>query len=814
MRCEKCGTSLKEGAKFCPNCGEKVSAQPDANNPDQAETPKNICHACGAELKEGLKFCLECGEKIDGSAPKPKSVPQPEATAGLVQKSETESIPEPVQETSSEPTPQPVKVSLGKEKEEKKNTVSLSKKEETSLSEKDNAPVNETPAAEEPSNKCQKCGNSLKPNAKFCPVCGSKVGETPVPVNEIPATEEPSNKCQKCGNLLKPNAKFCPVCGNKVGETPAPVNETPAAEELANKCQKCGNLLKPNAKFCPVCGNKAGEVPNTPPLPAPVPGQVSPPPVQNQGMNPNFPQNPAMAVPKKPIDKKKAGIIAGIAGGAILILVIVLLIINRTPRINLNDYITVEYTGYNSYGTASVKFDKDRFKEDWKGKLKYNSVDQNDLISYLIDFSDDPADNIASAVNYSYSLDKKYDLSNDQKIKLTWSISSAKKILENYIKCELIAEDMELTVNGLQSISNFDPFDESKFKVSYTGYNGKGRLDYERDYSLYYEFDKTSGLSNGDTITVTVSAPSYKDITAYCAENMGAVPSRTSMTLTVSGLEEMGGFDPFEGISVDFEGIAPNGKAQIVNNSEKYLKYSLDKEKNLSNGDKVIVTVSAPYGEDLNEYCKEQYEATPNSTTKEFTVSGLSKYVTEINDIPKDTLDSMKFESVDQIKSNVSSEGEEFINAGYQGMIILNIKDGKYAGYNMYDHMYYLVYKVTVKVQDYDKKQKEYSFWTYCAFHNMTILDDGTCSIDTADVTRPSERVAPKEAAFSYYGYEKYDSLFSKVVTSKLNNFKYVTDIAGSTPQVSEEESSQPSSAESSKESSKAESSAETSRAA
>ena len=54
--CENCGAELKEGARFCQECGNKV------------ETPKekaNFCPNCGNELTSGEDFCSECGIKID-----------------------------------------------------------------------------------------------------------------------------------------------------------------------------------------------------------------------------------------------------------------------------------------------------------------------------------------------------------------------------------------------------------------------------------------------------------------------------------------------------------------------------------------------------------------------------------------------------------------------------------------------------------------------------------------------------------------------------------------------------------------------------
>lgn len=53
--------------------------------------------------------------------------------------------------------------------------------------------------------------------------------------------------CPKCGKELKPNAKFCGGCGTKL--------ESVAASAV-NKCPHCGKELKPNAKFCGGCGTK------------------------------------------------------------------------------------------------------------------------------------------------------------------------------------------------------------------------------------------------------------------------------------------------------------------------------------------------------------------------------------------------------------------------------------------------------------------------------------------------------------------------------------------------------------------------------
>ncbi|MDR3301651.1 MAG: zinc ribbon domain-containing protein [Spirochaetaceae bacterium] len=65
MFCGNCGTQIKEGAKFCPNCGWAVPVAPvqaGAIPEPIVEKPVDThCGNCGAALKKGSAFCGECG---------------------------------------------------------------------------------------------------------------------------------------------------------------------------------------------------------------------------------------------------------------------------------------------------------------------------------------------------------------------------------------------------------------------------------------------------------------------------------------------------------------------------------------------------------------------------------------------------------------------------------------------------------------------------------------------------------------------------------------------------------------------------------
>lgn len=51
VQCQKCGTKLKAGSKFCRNCGSALQAGIS-------------CPACGKQLPEGSRFCNGCGTAV------------------------------------------------------------------------------------------------------------------------------------------------------------------------------------------------------------------------------------------------------------------------------------------------------------------------------------------------------------------------------------------------------------------------------------------------------------------------------------------------------------------------------------------------------------------------------------------------------------------------------------------------------------------------------------------------------------------------------------------------------------------------------
>ncbi|SHJ48335.1 Membrane protease subunit, stomatin/prohibitin family, contains C-terminal Zn-ribbon domain [Hathewaya proteolytica DSM 3090] len=57
--CSKCHANVEPGAKFCPNCGNKIEEKP------MIAAGSKFCTNCGAKVEANAKFCPECGTKVN-----------------------------------------------------------------------------------------------------------------------------------------------------------------------------------------------------------------------------------------------------------------------------------------------------------------------------------------------------------------------------------------------------------------------------------------------------------------------------------------------------------------------------------------------------------------------------------------------------------------------------------------------------------------------------------------------------------------------------------------------------------------------------
>ena len=90
-----------------------------------------------------------------------------------------------------------------------------------------------------------------------------------------------------------------------------------------------------------------------------------------------------------------------------------------TTTVNLNKYVTIESSGYDSMGTAMSTFDYDAFEDDFSGKIKLSKNAKSNELAMEFFEGDDPSELLIDMC-VSRKLDKYSDLSNGDIVTLEW----------------------------------------------------------------------------------------------------------------------------------------------------------------------------------------------------------------------------------------------------------------------------------------------------------------------------------------------------------------------------------------------------------
>lgn len=324
-------------------------------------------------------------------------------------------------------------------------------------------------------------------------------------------------------------------------------------------------------------------------------------------------------------------------------------------------------------------------------------------------------------------------------------------------------------------------------KLSFTGEAGKAfgglvnlmsPMDALQD-CVRIDVENNSGLSNGDTVSYT-----WK-INEDIAKMLKCKIKCKDDSFKVSDLEKAETFDAFNELEVKFTGIAPEGKVQFnyTGSELRSSDFHCDKSQELSNGD--IITISL--NDSQVSFWAEQLGKVPESLEKQYTVEGLSSYVTKSSEIDEASLAEMQKQASDKYISRTASwgESETLESLSYLGNYLLTAKNGE-------GNYLYLVYKAEIRNyyadsrQTYDQVNELY--W-YARFEDLLVNEDGTVEVDLLDCVTPIKSVMFDTSGgqgawskrWSYYGYDSLDTLYAAVVTSNLDSYNHEDNINGTT---------------------------------
>ena len=194
---------------------------------------------------------------------------------------------------------------------------------------------------------------------------------------------------------------------------------------------------------------------------------------------------------------------------AVVVVAVVALVVvkNQKKKVNINDYISVEYNGYETAGTAYVDFDETGFSEaviKAQGKKLKNVKSLDDLDwSDLTDLMGGSNWDLINSITFDVKPDS--DLSNGDVVTVT---ASWNEDYEKKAGVKILSKEQEFTVEGLEEVKEVDPFEDIEVTFSgtppyvYPDWTNNSDDDYLR--YLWFNFEDYDSLDVGDTVTLTV----------------------------------------------------------------------------------------------------------------------------------------------------------------------------------------------------------------------------------------------------------------------------------------------------------------------
>lgn len=180
----------------------------------------------------------------------------------------------------------------------------------------------------------------------------------------------------------------------------------------------------------------------------------------------------------------------------------IIILVNKKPSFNLNNYIKITTNGYDGYGTASARVDIKALLKDASDELDIVTEIQQLQFEFMIE----------EVINSEKELSKDKNLANGDKIILKWTINESQlETLEDKLDCHFEYENFDYNVTGLKAINEYDPFKNATMEFS--GVDGSGEAiftkpnDIPENIYLYYNLSETYNLNEGDIITVTIDNP-------------------------------------------------------------------------------------------------------------------------------------------------------------------------------------------------------------------------------------------------------------------------------------------------------------------
>ena len=292
------------------------------------------------------------------------------------------------------------------------------------------------------------------------------------------------------------------------------------------------------------------------------------------------------------------------------------------------------------------------------------------------------------------------------------------------------------------------------------------------------EVDKSSDLSNGDELKYTWHVNEEK-INKYVKCKLKWKDGEYK----VSSLKKVEKMDAFSGLELQFSGIAPNGEVKLQYNGKgiDVSDFRCDKTSELENGDTVTVTLS----EDAIPKLVESYGMVPQEMKKQYTVSGLDKYISKTEEIDPVTIKALQDQAWDEYQeymANSWSKEASLESFDYLGTYLLTNKSKE----EWEQNRLYLVYRVKSRINysgTYGSYNQVNDIYWFISFPNLILKANG--QVEVEDILNGSTPLSTFDVdsglsdgwfgtlKWTYYGFGSLESLYKSAVTANLSSFNH-----------------------------------------
>ena len=220
----------------------------------------------------------------------------------------------------------------------------------------------------------------------------------------------------------------------------------------------------------------------------------------------------------------------------LLVLASFFALLPRKTKVNLDKYVTVSFDGYDGYGKALVKFDKDAYLKDYKKKIKLKKSGNFLQDSLTKNYG-------AAELLYDFYVDGNWKiegdssdgkLKNGETVKLSWGFNQEE--LEEQFKVKFTSKGTEFKVEGLKDVQLFDAFKDFDYKFTGISPEGavewKGTGDMDGSKGYYFTVEPSMDLKNGDKVKVKIEPANPESL----IQKYGIAPKETEKEITVEGL--------------------------------------------------------------------------------------------------------------------------------------------------------------------------------------------------------------------------------------------------------------------------------------